>query len=241
MAAAETPAAEIPPPLLPAEAEPPLEKAVKNTTPEPQAAKKAAAPLIPPAIVDSGSTIDWVVAFPNEFRPNFEIIIVDVRVKPLGQVDGMPMGQIRVEIEETLGHYAEWANVLIQKIRAVNDLRFNQAVHLGRKIKIPLLRRTAKEFAEQRYEFHKRLQEDFFAVYRVGQTQPYQVQAGDNFWNLCRNKFEIPMWLLQHCNPDVDLSQLSLPQTLLIPTIEKSTGDKPGAGAPDEEAIEGAQ
>ncbi|MEI6613559.1 MAG: LysM peptidoglycan-binding domain-containing protein [Chrysiogenales bacterium] len=249
MVAVKAPAAATPPPLMLAKAEPPLEKPVKGINPETSAAKKTAALQVQPklskttaaepALVDSVAPAarkpKVVAAAPEESRPNFEIVIADVQLEPLGKVQGMPMGQIQVEIEETLGHYGEWAAVPTQKIRAVNGLRFGQTVQLGRKLKIPLTRRTAREFAEQRYEFHKRLQDDFLAVYRVGQPQPYQVQAGDNIWNLCRDKFEIPMWLLKHCNPDVDLSQLALQQTLLIPTIEKTSGDEPGIGAPDGE------
>lgn len=169
----------------------------------------------------------------DELRPNFGIVIADLEVEPSGNFQGIPVGQIKVEIEETLGHYAEWANVRTQKIRDINNLRFNRSVQLGQKIKIPLNKRTAQEFAERRYEFHKRLQDDFFAVYRIGPLKPYQVGPKDTIWTLCRDKFDIPMWLLKHCNPDVDLSQLALNQTLLIPMIEKSTGDEPGIGAPD--------
>jgi membrane-bound lytic murein transglycosylase D len=176
----------------------------------------------------------------SDARPSFEIVAADVQVETLGKVNGMPVGLIHLEIEETLGHIAEWAGVRTQKIRDLNGLRFSTAVHLGQKIKIPLAKVSAQDFAERRYEFHKRLQEDFFAVYRMGQLQPYQVKPGDTYWSLCREKFEIPMWLLKQCNPDVDLSQLAMRQTLLIPTIEKTTGDEPGIGAPDQMEEPGA-
>ena len=48
---------------------------------------------------------------------------------------------------------------------------------------------------------------------------------GDNLWSLCLEKFDIPMWLLKNCNPEVDFAALHLRQTLLVPTIEKSGGD----------------
>ena len=143
------------------------------------------------------------------------------------------MGIIQVEVEETLGHYAEWANVRTWQIRNLNGLRYGRLLHLHQQIKIPLYRTTAQKFEENRYEYHKRLQEDFFAVYRIGDVQPYRVRRGDNYWTLCHEKFDMPMWLLKHYNPQIDLADLRSNQNLMIPTIEKATGDEPGTGAPD--------
>ena len=98
-------------------------------------------------------------------------------------------------------------------------------LHLHQKIKIPLTRTTAREFEQSRYEFHKRLQEDFFAAYRISDLQIYRVTRGDNLWSLCLEKFDVPMWLLQNCNPEVDFAMLHPQQKLMIPTIERSGAD----------------
>ena len=212
-----------------AEAEPTGEMTLANGESYPQPILAAVIPIpadTPPAGENNTQMAD--------VQPNFEIVLGDMKIEELGKLNGVPTGQIHLEIEETLGHIAEWAKVRTQKIRDLNNLRFESSVQSGQRIKIPLNKVSAQEFAESRYEFHKRLQEDFFAVYRIGQLQPYQVKRGDNYWILCREKFGVPMWLLKHCNPQVDLSQLTTTQTLMIPTIEKTTGDEPGIGAPDE-------
>ncbi|MGD9018485.1 MAG: LysM peptidoglycan-binding domain-containing protein, partial [Desulfobacterales bacterium] len=74
-----------------------------------------------------------------------------------------------------------------------------------------------------------RLQEDFFAVYRVAEVEPYRVRGGDNIWTLCRNRFGMPMWLVQHFNSGVDLAALRPNQTLMIPQIEPSPDGVPEA------------
>ncbi len=186
---------------------------------------------------DAPSTVENILTA-GETQPNFEIVAADMKVEEIGKQNGLPVGQIQLEIEETLGHIAEWAEVRTQKIRDLNHLRFGATVQLGQRVKIPLNKVSAQEFAEKRYEYHKRLQEDFFAVYRVGALQPYRVRRGDNYWILCRERFGVPMWLLKHCNPDVDLTQLTLQQTIMIPVIEKNTGDEPGIGAPDETEVD---
>ncbi len=167
---------------------------------------------------------------------NDQIVAADVGFERTIKVKGQLVGVIQVEIEETLGHFAEWADVRTQQIRNLNGLSFNSVIHLHQKIKIPLCRVKAEAFEQSRYEFHKRLQEDFFAVYRIGDLQDYYVQEGDNYWTLSQSKFEIPMWLLRHCNPETDLAALQINQKLIIPIVEKATDDD--ASPADEQGTE---
>lgn len=170
---------------------------------------------------------------------NEQIVTADVGFDRLYEVNGRPVGIIQVEVEETLGHYAEWAKVRTQQIRNLNRFRFGSVLHLHQDIKIPLHRTDAPTFEQNRYEYHKRLQEDFFAVYRIGELQPYKVERGDTYWTLCRDKFEIPMWLLKHCNPEVDLADLRTRQSLVIPTIEKASTDDADSESGEEDAGDG--
>ena len=141
------------------------------------------------------------------------------------------MGIVQVEVEETLGHYAEWAGVRASRIRRLNNLPFGQPLLLHQKIKIPLGVVAAADFEARRYEFHKRLYEDFFAAYRIGELQRYKVQPGDSYWNLCREKFDLPMWLLRHYNAGVNLAALRIHQPLTIPAIESLLENDPEAAA----------
>jgi membrane-bound lytic murein transglycosylase D len=107
----------------------------------------------------------------------------------------------------------------------LNRLPFGRKLRLHQKVKIPLRKASAQVFEEQRYEYHKRLQEDFFAVYRISEMRAYHVQSGDNLWTLCLNKFDIPMWLLKNCNPEIDFAALHIQQKLMVPIIEKQSMD----------------
>jgi membrane-bound lytic murein transglycosylase D len=166
--------------------------------------------------------------------PPIEIVSIDVRFDRVSLENQRPIGIIQVEVEETLGHYAEWAGVRTQQIRRLNGLRFGRTLQLHQQVKIPLDKISAARFEEQRYEYHKRLQEDFFAVYRVAELEPYRVQQGDSYWMLSREKFGIPMWLLKHYNLDVDLAALRIQQKLMIPAIEKTEAGDPGAVSNEE-------
>ncbi|MBR9985106.1 MAG: transglycosylase SLT domain-containing protein [Desulfosarcina sp.] len=146
-------------------------------------------------------------------------------------VQQQPVGIVQVEVEETLGHYAEWAGVRASRIRRLNNLPFGQPLLLHQTIKIPLEDVSAEDFEAQRYDFHKRLHEDFFAAYRVGDLQRYRVQPGDSYWTLCRDKFDLPLWLLRHYNAGVNLAALKIHQPLMIPAIESLLENSPEAAA----------
>jgi membrane-bound lytic murein transglycosylase D len=173
----------------------------------------------------------------SQSQPSLEIVTADVQFESI-EVKDARVGTIRVEVEETLGHYAEWAQLRTSKIRRLNNFAYGQVLHLHQRVKIPLDQTSPESFVESRYEYHKRLQEDFFAVYRIGTLQPYTVRRGDNYWTLCRDQFEIPLWLLKHCNPETDLADLRYNQKLWIPNIEKVSPNDPSEdsdGDPDME------
>ena len=158
-------------------------------------------------------------------------ILADVGFARIVQVQQQSVGIVQVEVEETLGHYAEWAGVRASRIRRLNNLPFGQPLLLHQQIKIPLGVVAAADFEAQRYEFHKRLHEDFFAAYRIGQLQRYRVQPGDSYWTLCRDKFDLPLWLLRHYNAGVNLAALRIHQPLTIPAIESLQENSPEAAA----------
>ncbi len=203
--------------------------------PVPEAAQEQQIAAIPPPAEQVETQ-----GIPTLVAPNTEIVSIDVRFETMTKDHQRPVGVLRVEVEETLGHYAEWAGVRTQQIRRLNGLRYGRTLHLGQKVKIPLDKVDAEAFEEQRYEYHKRLQEDFFAVYRVSELEPYRVQRGDNIWTLCRDKFGVPMWLLKHYNMDVDLADLHIQDKIMIPVIQETAAGEPGTvtneAGPEEDA-----
>ena len=82
-------------------------------------------------------------------------------VKKTWTQEGKQVGSIRVDVEETLGHYAEWLDVSARDIRRLNGLRYGRALQLNQKLKIPLHRVTPEGFVEKRFEYHQELAEDF--------------------------------------------------------------------------------
>jgi membrane-bound lytic murein transglycosylase D len=138
---------------------------------------------------------------------------------------GKPVGIIQVEMEETLGHFAEWLEIPTKIIRRLNRFPYSRTLRLNMKVKIPLDKISKEQFEETRLEYHKKIQEDFFSFYEIETVQLYRLQKGDNIWTLCNDRFEMPVWLLKKYNPTVDFSDLRWLQKLVIPVIKERTAN----------------
>ena len=80
---------------------------------------------------------------------------------------------------------------------------------------------SKEAFEEKRFEYHKEIQDDFFASYRVKDLEVYQIKTGDNIWNLCQGVFEVPLWLLVKYNPTLNIHELNPSKTLVVPLVEE--------------------
>ena len=150
-----------------------------------------------------------------------EIIQANLAFERIWNQNGNQVGTIRVEAEETLGHYAEWSGVTAWEIRRLNGFSYGSIIRLDQQIKIPLHRATKEEFEEKRFEYHKELTEDFFTSYRVEKVDVYYIKRGDNIWTLSREEFEVPLWLIRRYNTHLDFNALVPTQELLVPVVEK--------------------
>ncbi|MBI5183365.1 MAG: lytic transglycosylase domain-containing protein [Nitrospinae bacterium] len=126
---------------------------------------------------------------------------------------------IEVDHDETLGHYAEWLKLPTQTIRNLNRLRYGKEIKIGQRIRLSFVNTTPQEFEEKRREYHKGIEEDFFNAYFVENTIITALDAGQGVWDLCREIYEIPYWLLKKYNQDKDLFKLHKGESLVIPIV----------------------
>lgn len=129
------------------------------------------------------------------------------------------VGEITVDFDETISHYAEWAELSIGKIRKLNKLRRSSRIPVHAKIKVPFTKTDTEKFEERRQEFHKAIQEDFFSNYRVSKLVVRKVKKGETLWEICNDNNFIPYWLLNSYNPEKDIHTLALGEPIIIPII----------------------
>jgi membrane-bound lytic murein transglycosylase D len=132
--------------------------------------------------------------------------------------------RITVHADETIGHYAEWLEVSAGRLRQINSMRRTTPLVIGRQRKLDFSRVTPEVFEQRRLEYHRTLQEEFFEAYEVTATTTHRLSRGDTLWQLSRQRYEIPMWLLVQYNPDLDFGSLSPGTPLVIPVLESRQG-----------------
>lgn len=130
-----------------------------------------------------------------------------------------PIGIARVDFDETLSHFADWARISVRELRRLNNLRWRSRIHINQTIKVPFRRVTPEEFETKRQEYHKAIQEDFYTSYKVEKVLVRTLKKGDTLWELCNNEYVIPLWLLGYYNPGKDLNSLHIGEDIKIPLI----------------------
>jgi len=127
---------------------------------------------------------------------------------------------IVVATAETLGHYADWLRVSATKLRQLNKLGYGKPVIVGRKVHLDFHRVRREEFEQKRREYHQTLQASYFASHRIVGTEVYIARRGDSMWTITQRFAELPVWLIQQYNPDLDLADLHPGTQIVMPRVE---------------------
>ncbi len=154
---------------------------------------------------------------------NPNIVIGNLKFLKTWEENGRVIGTIRVEAEETLGHYADWLQIPTQQIRVLNGIRYGRSISIDQKIKLPIKKTSIQEFEVKRYEYHKEIEEDFFESFSIQAMEIYKVKNGDNIWTLCMNELEIPLWLVKKYNPKINFNTLYPKQKIHYPVLSTQT------------------
>lgn len=130
-------------------------------------------------------------------------------------------GSIEIQPFETLGHYADWLRLPASRLRQTNGLRQQATLVVGKRLMLDFSRVDRTSFEVQRREYHRLLQESFFASYRITGTRAHDVKSGDSLWKLSLRFGDVPIWLLRQYNPDLDFTALRPGTPLVVPVVEQ--------------------
>jgi membrane-bound lytic murein transglycosylase D len=130
---------------------------------------------------------------------------------------------IVVAADETLGHYAEWLGTTAARLRQVNKLKYGKPVLIGRRLKLEFDKIPRDDFEQQRREYHRVLQASYFAAHRIVGTDSYTLKRGDSLWVVTQRAGQLPVWLLQQYNADVDFNEMRPGVEIVVPKVEEVT------------------
>ena len=130
-------------------------------------------------------------------------------------------GTILVQTGETLGHYAEWLGIRASRLRKINGLRFGDPMVVRQRVRLDFAEISPDVFERVRIEYHRSLQEEFFAEWEIEGTIVHRVGPGDSLWVLSTRRYDVPIWLLRQYNPDVNLDALTAGTPLTVPKLRQ--------------------
>jgi membrane-bound lytic murein transglycosylase D len=126
---------------------------------------------------------------------------------------------IEVQDMETLGHYADWLELRTQRLRDINGMPFEQAVVVGRRIRLDFSNVDADLFEARRIAYQAERQESFFLAYQIDTISEHTVRSGESLWLLALREYDVPVWLLRQYNPDVDLDRVRPGTVIRFPQL----------------------
>ncbi|MBC7187166.1 MAG: LysM peptidoglycan-binding domain-containing protein [Calditrichaeota bacterium] len=141
-----------------------------------------------------------------------------------------PVGRTVVVLsDETIGHFADWLNLPVRRLRNLNGLRPNEDIYVGQRILVNFSKVTVEEFRRRRIEYHQGIREDFFQRFRVDSVRTHQIAAGENVYSLCRDVYDVPYWLVVDYNVGKNLQKLRPGDVVRIPVVSAINGRKTDA------------
>ncbi len=127
---------------------------------------------------------------------------------------------IRVAAAESLGLYAEWLGVPLSRLNAANTFKKGQTLALGRVVRLDFSKVSQSVFEGRRRAYHQNLQAAYFAGHRIVGTVVHVARRGDSLWSVTQRYAQLPAWLLQQYNPDLDLTDLKAGTEVVVPKVE---------------------
>ena len=111
--------------------------------------------------LNTSSAYETTTPAASEFEADPVIVAGNLEVEHVMIEKNKPVGIIQVEIEETLGHFAEWLEIPTKNIRRLNGFPYSKTLPLHMNVKIPLNKISKEQFEETRFEYHKKIRRIF--------------------------------------------------------------------------------
>ena len=208
------------PPAAVANGPPLLAGNAEKSAPKPPPAAAVAAVVLPPkpALAKNVAHAPEPVAPSSDDASVFPDGVPNASADPADYAVGRDLS-IVVQAEETLGHYADWSGININRLRALNKLHRGASVSMGRNFRLDIAAVDIPHFETVRREYHKNLQDAYFATHRISGTENYAVKKGESLWTIRQARPELPVWLIRQYNPKLDFADLHPGSSITLPKV----------------------
>jgi LysM repeat protein len=129
-------------------------------------------------------------------------------------------GEVISAYGESLGKYADWAEVSVSDLRGLNQMSLRARLYPGRTISIPLHVVSKDTFGERRWGFHIEREATFLAEYDITSMRKVKVRPGQSPWNIAQTN-NVPMWLFYRENPALIDKPMMPGMNVILPVVRE--------------------
>jgi membrane-bound lytic murein transglycosylase D len=127
---------------------------------------------------------------------------------------------IQVFANETLGHLADWLKLPVSDLQNLNNLGRRKTIYQGQKLILDFRRVSREEFSTKRLNYHVEILNRFLERKEFVNCLDYQVDAGESVWEIARNRYQVPLEIIQYFNINIDINRLYPGDILRIPIFQ---------------------
>ncbi len=156
----------------------------------------------------------------KKIQQSRSVVLGELSIFNISRRNNITQGTVTVQPQESMELLADWLKISARSLRKLNGFSDSHQLHPDEKIHIALVNISAKKFEEHRFDFHLETEEDFFNAYKIVGVSSYTVKNGDTVWDICRKRFDLPLWLLKKYNINLNFGSLRSSQQLTIPIVK---------------------
>ncbi len=144
----------------------------------------------------------------------------DLSIKNIRSVNGLAIGEIIAYDKENLSLFALWSKIPIEEIMELNKIELVDKIYYQDTILIPLIKIDKKTFEDKRLSYRRQVENEFWKGKKLLRVVKYRMEKGSYIWDLNREKFNLPLWLMQRYNKNINFDKIEENLIIQIPIVE---------------------
>jgi membrane-bound lytic murein transglycosylase D len=108
----------------------------------------------------------------------------------------------------------------VSELQDLNHLGRRKTIYQGQKLLLNFQRVSREEFSSKRLNYHLEILNRFLEKKEFVNCLQYQVDTGESVWEIARNRYQVPLEIIQYFNINTDINRLYPGDVLRIPIFQ---------------------
>jgi len=141
--------------------------------------------------------------------------------------DYPPQVDIRVRAGETLDHFARWSNSTVEELAEINEIKVRGSLLPGQALILPIEESDLEAFEAKRVaDAEAKLARYISKRGGLAGIAAHEVRTGQTAWHISKREAKVPLWVLAAFNTKVNMDALKAGDTIYLPVMGQTLGDR---------------